>query len=127
MPIVANPEPGVVLAGEFDRRHPAVQEELKQFTDRLAALQRQQGFAAFLPVASEQNGVVRISIIPIALGAPGSLTAADVPALGKSLTDKFTGSGRLTPSEPAAPDPYQEAPGVDASDMLANWFPQEGA
>ena len=119
MPIVAHPDSGVVLAGEFDRSNPNVGDELKQFEHKLALLQKQLGFEAFIPVFKEANGHVSIAIIPAKATAAGA-----VSKLGAS-GDRFTGSGRLVAPVPEGPDPYAEATTQEAGDMLANWFPEE--
>jgi hypothetical protein len=124
--IVINPEPGIVLTGEFERGAPGTREEMQQFIQQLTRLKQQQGFAAFIPVASEREGRLTLSIIAVALGAPGSVAADDVgqmsQAIGRSLGDRFTGSGRLVAPPGVGHDPYMDKKELDAGDMLANWF-----
>lgn len=124
MPIVANPEPGIILAGEFDRSSPGAREEVQQFVQRLESLKQQLGFEAYMPIVSQAGSRVSIMIIPVALGAPGAVR--DASGLKKAITDTFKGSGQLRAPRPSGPDPYAETGEKDASDMLSQWFPEDG-
>jgi hypothetical protein len=122
MAIVVNPEPGIVLIAEFDRNDPSAQDEVQQFSARLEALQRQQGFEAFVPIMKQDGSRLSISIVPCALNAPGSVR--DAAALGLSR-DSFKGSGRLQPAKPAGPDPYANTGPLDAGALSDGWFTDE--
>jgi hypothetical protein len=123
MPIVANPEPGIVLAGEFDRSSAAARDEVQQFVQRLENLKQQQGFEAYMPIVKQAGSKVSIMIIPVALGAPGAVR--DASGLKKAITDSFKGSGQLRAPQPERPDPYAGAADKDAGDMLSQWFQEE--
>lgn len=122
MAIVVNPEPGVVLVGEFDRADPAVTQELEVFGQRLAALQKQQGFEAFVPLIKKDARRVSITIVPCALGAAGAVT--DAAGLGQLAKDSFRGSGRLPQAQADALEQY-DAKAKDAADLTSGWFQDE--
>lgn len=122
MAIVVNPEPGVVLVGEFDKADPAAAQELELFGQRLLALQKQQGFEAFVPLIKKDARRLSITIIPCAPGAAGAVT--DAASLGRLARDDFRGSGRLPASQADALERY-DAKGKDAADLSSSWFQDE--
>ncbi|MDB5102015.1 MAG: hypothetical protein JWM80_6436 [Cyanobacteria bacterium RYN_339] len=119
MAIIVNPEPGVVLVGEFDKANPEAREEVKIFSQRLMALKQQQGFEAFVPLITREGNRFSITIIPCALGTEGSVTDA------AGLKDSFKGSGRLPAPPSQGPDPYADARDKDAGDLTSSWFSDE--
>lgn len=119
MAIVVNPEPGVVLVGEFDKADPAAAQELELFGQRLVALQKQQGFEAFVPLIKKDARRLSITIVPCSLGAAGAIT--DAASLGQLAQDSFRGSGHLPPQQADALEQY-DAKGKDAADLSSSWF-----
>lgn len=70
MAIVPNDLEGVVLTGAFDRTSPTYQQEAQQFVNALTMLQKQAGFAEFLPIVKGRGAAFKVYILPASSTAP---------------------------------------------------------
>lgn len=72
MAIIKSEHAGVVLAGSFNRSSPSYQQEAQEFVAKLTGLQKELGFSAFVPIAKEDGGLLKVYIIPASAAAPGA-------------------------------------------------------